>query len=372
MATYIHELPGWPEFRWNEAGLTQRLAALRHEQGRLIGRMEALGFDLRAEAVLATLTQDVLTSSEIEGEFLDRDQVRSSVARRLGLEIGALPPTDRHVEGVVEMMVDATQNYAAPLTADRVFAWHAALFPTGRSGMTKIRVGAWRDGRSGPMQVVSGPIGKERVHFEAPTADRLDQEMTAFLDWWNQDQGLDPVLKAALGHFWFVTLHPFDDGNGRIARAIADMGLARSEQSPQRFYSLSSQIGLERQAYYNVLETRQKGDLDVSDWLAWFMGCLERAIGGAQDTLSEILAKARFWADLEAEPINARQRMVLNRLLEGFDGKLTSSKWARLTHASPDTALRDITDLVARGVLVKDTAGGRSTSYALRRARPVP
>lgn len=366
MPTYIHDLRGWPDFRWDEGVLAQRLALVRHRQGRLIGRMEALGFDLRAEAVLTTLTEDVLKSSEIEGEILDKEQVRSSIARRLGMDIGALAPADRHVEGVVEMMLDATQKYAEPLTDERLFAWHAALFPTGRSGMTKIIVGAWRGENSGPMQVVSGPIGRERVHYEAPPAGRLSAEMAAFLNWFGEEARLDPVLKTAVAHLWFVTIHPFEDGNGRIARAIADMALARSEQSPQRFYSMSAQIRVERNAYYDVLEATQKGDLDITAWLEWFLACLDRAIEGAEDMLSGVLHKARFWEAIKDQPLNARQRMVINRMLDGFEGKLTSSKWAKLTKASPDTALRDITDLVERGVLVRDRAGGRSTSYSLR------
>lgn len=366
MPTYIHDLKGWPEFRWDEGLLAQRLAPVRHRQGRLIGRMEALGFDLRAEAVLTTLTEDVLKSSEIEGEILDKEQVRSSIARRLGMDIGALAPADRHVEGVVEMMLDATQKYAEPLTDERLFAWHAALFPTGRSGMTKIIVGAWREESSGPMQVVSGPIGRERVHYEAPIAGRLNAEMSAFLKWFAEDARLDPVLKAAIAHLWFVTIHPFEDGNGRIARAIADMALARSEQSPQRFYSMSTQIRVERNAYYDVLEATQKGDLDITIWLEWFLSCLDRAVEGAEDMLSGVLQKARFWDTIKDQPLNARQRTVINRMLDGFEGKLTSSKWAKLTKSSADTALRDITDLVERGVLVRDSAGGRSTSYSLR------
>jgi Fic family protein len=365
MAAYIHELKEWPGFRWDESLAAQRLAPVRHRQGRLIGRMEALGFDLRAEAVLATLTEDVLKSSEIEGEILDKDQVRSSIARRLGMEIGALAPADRYIEGVVEMMLDATQKYSESLTYERLFAWHAALFPTGRSGMTKIIVGAWRDDGSDPMQVVSGPIGRERVHYEAPSAPRLEAEMSAFLKWFNDEAVLDPVLKAALSQLRFVTIHPIDDGNGRIARAIADMALARSEQSAQRFYSMSAQIRLERTAYYDILEATQKGDLDVTIWLEWFLGCLDRAIKGAEDTLSGVLRKARFWEIIKHQPLNERQRTVINRLLEGFDGKLTSSKWATLTKSSPDTALRDITDLVKRGILVRDAGGGRSTSYSL-------
>jgi Fic family protein len=365
MTTYIHKLKEWPGFRWDEGLAAQHLAAVRHRQGRLIGRMEALGFDLRAEAVLAALTEDVLKSSEIEGEILDKDQVRSSIARRLGMDIGALAPADRYIEGVVEMMLDATQKYAGPLTDERLFAWHAALFPTGRSGMTKIIVGAWRDDGSGPMQVVSGPIGRERLHFQAPGALRLEAEMSAFLKWFNGEAGLDLVLKAALAHLWFVTIHPFDDGNGRIARAISDMALARSEQSSQRFYSMSAQIRLERNAYYDILEATQKGDLDVTAWLEWFLGCLDRAIQGAKDMLSNILHKARFWEAIKNQPLNARQRKVINRLLDGFEGNLTSSKWARLVKSSPDTALRDINDLVKRGILVRNPGGGRSTSYSL-------
>jgi Fic family protein len=366
MNRYIHQLEGWPEFRWDEAALAPKLAEVRHRQGRLIGRMEALGFNLRAEAVLATLTEDVLKSSEIEGEILDREQVRSSIARRLGMDIGALEPADRSVEGVVEMMLDATQKYRTALTEERLFAWHAALFPTGRSGMTKIIVGAWRDDAKGPMQVVSGPIGKERVHYEAPEAARVPPEMAGFLTWFEQERALDPVLKAGLAHLWFVTIHPFDDGNGRIARAIADMALARSEQSPQRFYSMSAQIRTERKTYYDVLEATQKAELDVTVWLNWFLACLERAIEGAEATLSNVMAKARFWERIKDQPINERQRAMINRLLDGFEGKLTSSKWAALTKSSQDTALRDITDLIERGILERDPGGGRSTSYSLK------
>jgi Fic family protein len=365
IAVYIHQRNDWPRFRWDRDGLTNQLAAVRHRQGRLIGRMEGLGFRLREEAVLSTLTQDVLKSSEIEGEILDIDQVRSSIARRLGLDIGAPTPADRHVEGVVEMMLDATQKYREPLTEERLFGWHAALFPTGRIGMRKIRVGAWRDDRSGPMQVVSGPIGKERVHYQAPSADRLPAETPPFLDWFNGPAPIDPVLKAALAHLWFVTIHPFDDGNGRIARAIADLTLARSEQTPQRFYSMSSQIRLERDDYYRILERTQRGTVDITPWMCWFLGCLDRAFGGAEATLASVLKKARFWEASAGEPFNDRQRKVLNRLLDGFEGKLTSSKWAKLARCSQDTAGRDINDLVRRGILVKDAAGGRSTSYSL-------
>ena len=362
---YIHERKDWPHFQWEQEALANQLAGVRHRQGRLCGRMEALGFRLREEAVLSTLTQDVLKSSEIEGEILDIDQVRSSIARRLGLDIGALTPADRHVEGVVEMMLDATQKYREPLTEERLFGWHAALFPTGRSGMHKIRVGNWRDDRTGPMQVVSGPIGKEKVHYQAPAAGRLPQEMTRFLDWYNEVQRIDPVLKAALAHLWFVTIHPFDDGNGRIARAIADQMLARSEQSPKRFYSMSAQIRLERNGYYGILERTQKGSLDITLWMRWFLGCLDSAFHGAEVILASVLLKARFWESHAEESLNDRQRKILNRLMDGFEGKLTSSKWAKLAKCSQDTAHRDIIDLVNRGMLAKDAAGGRSTSYSL-------
>lgn len=363
--SYVHERADWPRFVWNESALAETLAGVRYRQGRLLGRMDALGFDLRTEAVLRTLTQDVVKSSEIEGDVLDAVQVRSSIARRLGIDIGALAPVDRHVDGVVQMMLDATQNYRAPLTAQRLFGWHAALFPTGYSGMTKIAVGAWRDDSTGPMQVVSGPIGRQKVHFEAPAAARVPAEMTAFLDWFNDAAPFDPVLKAALAHLWFVTIHPFDDGNGRIARAIADLALARAEDSPQRFYSVSAQIRIQRDDYYAKLEATQKGGLDVTDWLRWFLACLDCAFDGAEETLATVLRKARFWDSIAGTALNARQRKVINRLLDGFEGKLTSTKWAALTKTSADTALRDIGELIARGVLVKDEGGGRNTSYSL-------
>lgn len=327
--------------------------------------MEGLGFRLREEASLHTLTEDVLKSSEIEGEILDREQVRSSLARRLGIDIGALLPEDRDVEGVVEMMLDATQNYQVPLTAERLFGWHAALFPVARSGMHRIRVGAWRDDGTGPMQVVSGPIGKEHVHFRVPEAGRLDAEMARFLAWFEGPTTIDPVLKAALAHLWFVTIHPFDDGNGRIARAIADLALARSDRSPKRFYSMSAQIRVEREDYYDILERSQKGDLEITPWMSWFLDCLDRALHGAESTLATVRRKARFWESHAGEPFNERQRKVLDRLVDGFEGKLTSSKWAKLAKCSQDTAHRDITDLVGRGILLKAPSGGRSTSYSL-------
>ena len=359
-------MPEWPRFHWNQERLAEPLAAVRHQQGRLFGRMEGFGFHLQQEAILQTLTTDVLKTSEIEGEKLDAEQVRSSIARRLGMDIGALTPADRNVDGVVEMMLDATRNYRQPLTAARLFDWHAALFPTGRSGMTRIKVGAWRDDAAGPMRVVSGPIGRESVHFEAPEASRLDREMARFLEWFNDEAPAhDPVLKAALAHLWFVTIHPFADGNGRMARAIADTQLARSDGSPQRFYSMSAQIRQEREAYYDILERTQQDAMDVTPWMEWFLGCLGRAIDGAQTRLGAVLSKARVWESLAGIPLNERQRFMINRLLDGFAGKLTTVKWAKLTKSSHDTALRDIQHLLDGGVLVRNPGGGRSTSYSL-------
>ena len=365
MPAYIHERKDWPRFRWDQAELEGRLGAVRHLQGRLIGRMEGLGFRLSTEASLQSLTEEVVTSNAIEGERLDKAQVRSSIARRLGIDIGGLTPVDRNVEGVVEMMLDATQHYARPLTKERLLGWQSALFPAGRSGMTKITVGAWRTDRSGPMQVVSGAIGRERVHYEAPPARRVEAEMRAFLRWLNREDRTDLVLEAGVAHLWFVTIHPFEDGSGRIARAIADLVLARSERTAQRFYSMSAQIREERADYYAILEATQKGDLDITRWLDWFLGCLGRAIEGAEAISAGVLRKARFWERHPAVALNERQRAMLDRLLGGFEGKLTSSKWAKLTQCSPDTALRDIDALIKEGILVKDAAGGRSTSYSL-------
>ena len=368
--TYIHELPDWPNFRWDDERITNNLAAIRHRQGRLVGRMEALGFSLRAEAVLQTLTLDVLKSSEIEGELLNPEQVRSSIARHLGIEIAGAVPADRSIDGVVEMMLDATQNFDQPLTQRRLFDWHAALFPTGRSGMGKIIVGDWRNDRTGPMQVISGPIGRERVHYEAPAAKRIQTEMERFLVWMNNKPDTDLVLRAALAHLWFVTIHPFEDGNGRIARAIADMVLAQSESSPQRFYSMSTQIRAERKAYYDVLEHTQKGSMDVSAWMEWFLGCLDRAIQGTEDMLARVFQKAQFWDEHGSFPFNERQRLMLNTILDGFEGNVTSGKWAKITKCSQDTATRDIQALIEAGILAKNPAGGRSTSYALLLKEP--
>jgi len=364
---YMHQNPKWPEFTWDRLKVADMLAAVRYRQGRLIGHMQALGFSLREEAMLQTLTQEVIKSSEIEGEVLDRDQVRSSLAKRLGIDIAGAVPADRHVEGVVEMMVDATQKFDRPLTSDRLFDWHAALFPTGRSGMQKITVGGWRTGEKGPMQVVSGAIGKEKVHYEAPDAAGIDKEMTVFLDWFNTVQDMDPVLKAAIAHLWFVTIHPFEDGNGRIARAIADMQLARADDSPQRFYSMSSQIRKERNDYYDTLEKTQKGNMDITAWLEWFLKCLDRALLATGDILANVIEKARFWEKFTGTSLNERQRTMLDRLLNGIEGKMTSSKWAKMAKCSQDTATRDIHDLIAKGMLQKEEAGGRSTSYIIKK-----
>ncbi len=362
---YIHELVAWPKLTWDDAALSAVLADARHRQGRLLGRMEGMGFLLRAEAQLSTLTADVVQSSAIEGEKLDTEEVRSSIARRLGLEYAGAAVAGRDVEGIVEMMLDATQNYAQSLTMDRLHGWHAALFPMGRSGMRKITVGAWRPAAAGAMQVVSGPMGRERVHFEAPLAEKLDAEMSAFLEWFEAASGIDPVIKAGVAHFWFMTIHLFEDGNGRIGRAIADLQLARADGAAERFYSLSSQIESERNEYYLQLECGQRNGLDVTVWLEWFLGCLRRAIMKADETLSGVLQKARLWEKLNQQSVNDRQRRVIDKLLDGFEAKLSSSKYAKIAKCSEDTALRDIRVLLERGVLIKNEAGGRSTSYTI-------
>jgi Fic family protein len=366
MTLFIYQLPGWPYFKWNAEAINPLLTELRHQQGKLLGSMERLGFGLQSEATLQTLTLDVLKSSEIEGELLDAGQVRSSIARRLGIEIAGMVTADRHIEGVVEMMLNATQDYDQPLTEDRLFGWQAALFPTGRSGMHKITTGAWRNNpQQDPMRVVSGPMGKETIHYEAPAAELLPDEMNRFLQWFNEGANTDPVLKAAIAHLWFVTIHPFDDGNGRIARAVADMQLARADGTAQRFYSMSAQIRKERNAYYDILEKTQRGDLDITAWLEWFFQCLSRAMNASEEILSSVLKKAFFWKANEKTIFNQRQVLLLNKLLDGFDGKLTTSKWAKIAKCSHDTALRDINDLVEKKVLAKEEAGGRSSSYVM-------
>jgi Fic family protein len=363
--TYIHERADWPRFHWDLESLSILLAHVRHVQGRLRGRMEAVGFSSRQEALLVTLTSDVVKTSEIEGEMLEPYSVRSSIARHLGMDIGGLKSSDRHVDGVVEVTLDATQNYDHRLTQERLQTWHTALFPSLAYGGPRFVVGDWRTDETGPMQVVSGPLGKQTVHFVAPEAKKLPNEMAAFLEWFNSPPEIDLLLKAAMAHLWFVTIHPFDDGNGRIARAIADMALSRSEDSSQRFYSMSAQIRNDRSAYYDILERTQQQTLDITEWMEWFLNCLGRAIENASGTLERVLMKSRFWEDARAFPLNDRQISVLNRLLDGFEGKLTTSKYAKLAKCSHDTALRDVQSLIEWGLLGRNPEGGRSTSYSL-------
>ncbi len=363
---YVHQKRNWPNFTYDLDALTVALGDVRHKQGKLWGLVNNMGFVIKDETLLKTITQDVIKSSEIEGVLINLEEVRSSVARKLGLNVGGLVPSDRSTDGVVEMMVDATQNHASPLTKERLFAWHSSLFPFGKSGHYQIEVGKWRDDSTGAMQVVSGAMGKEHVHFEAPAATKLEAEMTQFLEWFNKNDRLDPVLKAGIAHFWFVTIHPFDDGNGRIARALTDMQLARSEGDSQRYYSLSSQIRIERKAYYELLEKCQRGNLDISDWLEWFVNCMNKALDASNEALKDTFAKAQFWQNHQQTSLNERQRFMLNKLFDDFFGSLSSSKWAKMAKTSPDTALRDIQDLINKGILIKDeNAGGRSTNYVL-------
>lgn len=365
MKAYIHQLDKWPDFKWSPEELINLLSEVRNLQGRIMGRMENLGFDLRNEASLETLTLEVLKSTEIEGEFLNPDQVRSSIARRLGMEIAGSVDSDRNVDSIVEVMLDATQNCYAELTTERLFDWHAALFPTGRSGMYKITAGNWRTDSTGPMQVVSGAMGKEKVHFQAPDSRLLASEMDRFLNWFNGNNEIDLVLKSAIAHLWFVTIHPFDDGNGRITRALSEMLLARSDKSPQRFYSMSAQIRIERKKYYDILEKTQKGNLEITNWIKWFLNCLIDALMSTDTLLNRVLFKAGFWSRHAKTPLNERQKLMLNKLLDGFEGKLTSSKWAKIAKCSKDTAIRDINDLINKAILKKEDAGGRSTGYVL-------
>ncbi|MEX2411834.1 MAG: Fic family protein [Candidatus Paceibacterota bacterium] len=367
MKNFIYQHDNWPNFTWKNDEIVNFLSEARNLQGRLMGKMESLGFDLRIEALLDTLTLDVLKSSEIEGEFLNPDQVRSSIARRLGIEIAGSVDSDRNVDGVVEMMLDATQKCFEPLTADRLFDWHAALFPTGRGGMYKITVADWRKDTTGPMQVVSGAMGKEKVHFQAPDSTLIENEMNLFLDWFNYNFEIDLVLKAAIAHLWFVTIHPFEDGNGRITRALTDMLLAQSDKSNQRFYSMSAQIKIERKEYYEILEKTQKGNIDITEWIKWFLNCLINSLKSTDSILARVLFRADFWAKHSSMLINERQKKLLNKLLDGFEGKLTSSKWAKIAKCSKDTAIRDINDLIDKKILQKEAAGGRSTNYEFRK-----
>lgn len=366
---YIWEAADWPSWRYDAPSLEGALEDTSRAQGLLLGRLADIGMPLREQASLRALTDDVVKTSQIEGETLDVDSVRSSIARRLGVDIGALAPADRHVDGVVDMVLDATTRFREPLTVERLYGWHTALFPTGYSGMDRIRTGAWRDDARGPMQVVSGPLHRQKVHYQAPPAERLGAETTRFLDWANRASPEPGLVKAGVAHLWFVTLHPFDDGNGRIARAVGDMFLARADGSPQRFYSLSAEIQRTRKSYYEILERTQKGSLDVTEWLAWFLDALQRALESAQASLDAVLFKARFWGRWAGTPMNERQANLVNRLLDGFEGKLTSSKWAAIAKCSPDTALRDINELIERGILRKMPGGGRSTAYALNELR---
>lgn len=362
MAKYIYQSDTWPDFTWNEKEIQVILGKVRYLQGLILGRMGSLGFSVKEEAMLSTLTLDVIKSSEIEGEKLNYEQVRSSIARRLGIAYGGMVHSDRDVEGVVDMMLDATQNYNQPLDEERLFGWHAALFPTGRSGMHKIDVARYR---TGEMQVVSGAMGKEKVHFEAPPSEMVKENMDIFLNWFNKETKIDNALKAAIAHFWFIIIHPFDDGNGRIARALSDMLLARSDETSQRYYSLSSQILIDRKAYYEVLKKVQHRSGEITAWLDWFLSCLYNALITTEGSIQKVLHKSEFWDKHEKTAINSRQRLMLNKLLDGFEGKLKSSKWAKITKCSPDTALRDIKDLIEKGILQQEESGGRSTNYEL-------
>ena len=362
MVKYIYEYSNWPVFEWDESKIQLILGQVRHLQGRVLGQMSSLGFKAKEEAILSTLTQDVLKSSEIEGENLNYNQVRSSIAQRLGIEIGGFVHAGRDVEGVVEMLLDATQNYEASIDNERLFNWHAALFPTGRSGMHKIDVAKYR---TGEIVIVSGPMGKEKIHYKALKANKVRNEMDKFLNWFNTETKVDPVLKAAIAHFWFIIIHPFDDGNGRIARALSDLLLARSDGSTQRFYSLSSQMHIERKAYYDMLQQVQFSKGDITEWLDWFLNCLFRSLKSSKEAMSLVLRKSDFWERNKETELNSRQRLMLNKLLDGFDGKLKSSKWAKIAKCSPDTALRDIKDLIDKGILKQEKPGGRSTNYEL-------
>lgn len=366
MKPYIHQKADWPNFKWENKTILNLLGEVRNLQGKVVGKMETLGFQLKNEAVLKTLTLDVIKSTEIEGEILNLEQVRSSLARRLGMEIENSIYSERNVDGVVDMLIDASQNYDLPLTKDRLLNWHFSLFPTGRSGMDKIIVGNWRKDTTGAMQVVSGAMGKEKVHFEAPNSILIEKEIIAFLNWFNSKNDIDPVIKAGIAHLWFFTIHPFEDGNGRISRALTDLLLARADGIPQRYYSMSSQIKIERKQYYTILKKTQQGNLDITNWLHWFLSCLLNALKSSETILEKVLYKHRFWNKYAIEVQNSRQKIMLNKLLDGFTGKLTTSKWAKINKCSADTALRDIQDLIKKGILKKELAGGRSTCYELK------
>jgi Fic family protein len=362
MTKFIYQYDDWPNFTWNEKEVQPILGKVRHLQGKIFGQVTALGFSIKEETMLTNLTLDVQKTSEIEGELLNYEQVRSSIARKLGLHYAGMVYSDRNVDGVVEMMLDATQNYDNLLNEERLFDWHAALFPTGRSGMYKIDVGKYREDE---MQIVSGAMGKEKVHYQAPPPEQVKFEMDRFLKWLNSDIQLDLVVKSAIAHFWFIIIHPFDDGNGRIARAISDLLLARSDRSSQRFYSLSNQVLLERKMYYSILQKMQYSDGEITEWIIWFLNCFFRALVNTEQTIAKVLYKNDFWDKHKNTELNSRQRLMLNKLLDGFKGKLKTSKWAKITKCSQDTALRDIKNLIDKGILKQEISGGRSTNYEL-------
>jgi len=363
---YIYENPDWPIFHWKSEKLLLLLSYVRNKQGKLIGKMGALGFELQNEANLEILTQEILKSTEIEGEFLDRGQVRSSIARRLGLEIEGSVYSERNVDGIVDLMIDATKNFDKELKSERLFMWHASLFPTGQSGMNKIITGNWRDDSTGPLQVVSGALGKEKVHYQAPPANTIENEMRIFFDWFNREENIDSVLKSAIAHLWFITIHPFEDGNGRISRALSDLLLARSDEQSYRFYSMSTQIRKERNSYYDILEKTQKSSLDITNWLEWFLNCLLRSIENSVKILEKVIFKHTFWLKHTQISFNDRQRKILTLLMDDFEGVLNTTKWAKIAKCSQDTALRDIQDLMDKNILAKSPQGGRSTNYELK------
>ena len=362
--TYIWQLPHWPNWQFNASQLSEKIAEIHHARGYLLGKIDDLGFDLKKEAFLEVVSEDVLKTSQIEGEYLDQEAVRSSVAKKIGIDIADLPNTDGHIDGVVEMVLDATQAYETQLSVEKLFHWHRGLFPQ-PSLLHPIDIGKWREDKKGPMQVISGPINKPKVHYEAPPARIIEQEMDKFILWFNQESWIDPLIKAGIAHLWFVTIHPFDDGNGRIARAIGDMALAKAEKLNLRFYSLSGQIQKERKTYYELLEKTQKGTLHIDEWLDWFLSCLLRSIQASQGTLQHVISKANFWQKHGGQALNQRQIKILNKLIDGFEGKLTSSKWANINKCSVDTALRDIQELIKLEILKKSETGGRSTAYEL-------
>lgn len=365
MTLYIHNKTNWTDFTWDDKKVLWILSETRNLQGKLLGKMESLGFNLQNEALLNTLTLEIVKSSEIEGEILEKDQVRSSIARKLGIDIAGAIASERYIDGIVEMMLDATQQHQLPLTKERLFGWHSALFPTGWSNLYKIVVADWRKDTKGPMQVISGPIGNEKVHFEAPAAERINAEIKKLLNWIENEKEVDPVLKAAISHLWFLTIHPFEDGNGRITRAITEMILSRSDKCEKRFYSMSAQIRVERKQYYEILERTQKGTTDITDWILWFLKCLQGAINATYEVLQKVLDKAEFWKIHSTTILNERQQKMVNKLLDGFEGKLTTTKWGKICKCSQDTALRDIQDLIKKDILLKEAGGGRSTSYEL-------